>query len=43
MWRALRKLSLSAHLVFREIPIWNIEATAVLLCRVLVTLDLQYS
>ena len=40
---SLQKLSLLAHLVFRETPFWNIEATAVLLCCALVTLDLQYN
>ena len=30
-------------LVFREIPFWNIEATAVLLCCGLVTLDVLYN
>ena len=43
MWPSLRKPSLSVHLVYREIPFQNIEATAVLLCRVLVMLDLQYN
>ena len=41
MWPSLRKPSHSAHLVFREILFWNIEATKVLLCYVQVTLDLQ--
>ena len=36
-------MSLTAHLVFEEIPFGNIEATAVLLCCILVTLDLQYN
>ena len=43
MWLSLQKPSLMAHLVFWEIPFWNIEATAVLLCRLLVMLDLQYN
>ena len=43
MWLSLRKPSLTAYLVFQEIPFWNIEATAVLLCCVLVMLDLQYN
>ena len=38
----LRKPSLTAHLVFREIPFWNIEATSVLLFCDLVTLDVLY-
>ena len=32
-----------AHLVFREIPFLNIEATAVLLCCDLVMLDVLYN
>ena len=31
MWLSLQKLSFMAHLVFQEIPFWDIEATVVLL------------
>ena len=43
LWLSLRKPSLTAHLIFREIPFWNIEAAAVLLCCDLVTLDVLYN
>ena len=43
MLLSLQKPSLTVHLVFREILFLDIEATAVLLCCVSVTPDLQYN